>query len=190
MEMTHKKPGRKSNGYSDNIVAFQLEDQTFALPLETVVQIIPMLKLTPLPQVHPSIAGVMNFRGVAVPVINMRTYLGLEKHNLQLHTPIMLVRMHKRGTNMVGLIVDEVQDVVSIPEGQVIELDDVMPAGLGDVPILQGMLHSRNGATLLLDLEQLLINGPLKDMNLAQYEGDEIAFDQVSSPALSVVEQS
>ncbi len=145
-------------------ISFQLADRAYTLPLESVVQIIPMLKLTPLPQAHPAIAGVMNFRGRTVPVIDMRRYLALPEHRYELHTPILLIegRLRTR-TQTIGLIVDEVQEVLEIPLERIDALSEILPDGVGKIPMLYGMTHTVNGPLLLLNLAQLLAAGRTGD---------------------------
>lgn len=150
-----------------SVVSFHLAQRTYALPLKMVVQIIPMVKLTPLPQAHPAIVGVMNFRGEAVPVIDLRGYLGLPARAYDLHTPILLSYMgsgddaERVDGQLVGLVVDEVDDVVSVPYQQIARLQDILPKGLGDLPSLQGLVHTSEGAMMLLDLDHLFSEGTL-----------------------------
>lgn len=141
-------------GHQQHLVTFRLYQQIYALPIEPVVQIMEMVNIQPLPQATRSLAGVINVRGVAVPVINVRSHLGLPPTSLQLHTPIILVQVDKR---QVGLIVDEVIDVLSLLPDQVTPLENLMPNRLGSTPILRGLVHTTQGIVLILDLENLLL---------------------------------
>jgi len=138
-----------------NLVAFRLGQQTYALPIEPIVQIIEMVAITPLPQANPAVAGVINVRGTAVPIISLRCQLGLPEANLQLHTPIILVQTDEQ---MVGLVVDQVADVLNVRADQIAQPKDILPDGLADMPLLQGLMHTSQGAVLLLDLEHLLVS--------------------------------
>ena len=135
------------------LVTFRLDQKTYALPIEPIVQIIEMVTITPLPKAVNSMEGVINVRGAAVPVINLRRHLDLAETKLQLHTPIILVQTAEW---LVGLVVDQVTDVLSISADQIIHPTDVLPTGVGDVPLLQGLMHTATGAVLLLDLEFIL----------------------------------
>ncbi len=146
----HNPTRLSPNGH--NVVAVRLEQRTYALPLQSVVQIIPIAAITSLPQAHPAIEGILNFRGQAVLVINMRRYLHLPEARPNLYTPIVLVQIAER---MVGLIVDEVLDVTAVQQERVARLADILPEGLGKLPILQGLTHTDSGAMLLLNLEHL-----------------------------------
>lgn len=140
----------ESGGHT--VVTFQLEEKTYALPLASVLQIIPLVALTPLPQAHPAVAGVMNFRGRAVPVIHMRRYFGLAEAQPGLYTPIVLTQA---GNRTVGLIVDTVVDVLDLSPTRMVSLVEIMPEGLGEIPMLEGLSHADNGTILLLDLSHL-----------------------------------
>lgn len=165
-----------------NLVTFRLDRQTCALPIEPIVQIIEMVSITPIPQASKALEGVINVRGVSVPVINLRRYLGLPEAALQLHTPIILTRV---GETVVGLIVDEVLDLLTLPVDQIVHLADMMPGGLGEVPIWQGLVHTPGGIVLLLDLDHLFSAPP--DVGLTQ------AVETLSKamvPALSTEEEA
>jgi len=149
---TDSQDSQNTESATCNLVAFRLDRQTYALPIEPIVQIIEMVAITPIPQTDPAVEGVINVRGTAVPVVNLRCQLGLPEAKLQLHTPIILVRS---GERMVGLIVDQVADVLNIRADQITRPKDMLPDGLSDVPLVQGLSHTSQGALLLLDLEHL-----------------------------------
>jgi purine-binding chemotaxis protein CheW len=141
-------PGQRS------LVAFRLHRQTYALPIEPVVQIVELVAITPIPQLSQVVEGVINVRGAIVPLVNMRRHLGLPEASLHLHTPIVLVRA---GERVVGLIVDEVLDVLSLADERIARSADVLPQELGEVPLLQGLARTPDGMVLLLDLEHLFL---------------------------------
>jgi chemotaxis signal transduction protein len=181
---------REAAAYS--VVSFHLDQKTYALPLTLVAQIIPMVKLTPLPQAHPAMAGVMNFRGDAVPVIDLRRYLGLPARAYELHTPILLSytgggdRRQRRDGRVVGLIVDEVHDVVDVDHRQIARVRDILPEGLGELPSVQGLVHTSEGAMMLLDLDHLFSMGPLKSLPEGWNDGDGFEPDDVPADAPQV----
>jgi chemotaxis signal transduction protein len=182
-----------------SVVAFRLDQKTYAVSLESVAQIIPMVKLTPLPQAQRSVAGVMNFRGKAVPVIDLRRYFHLPIKAYELHTPILLAYMSapdgtsSSGERLVGLVVDEVQDVVDVAHQQVVRLNDILPHGFGELPVLQGLIHTSHGAIMLLDLAHIFSAGPLQTLpsDWEQVDGLELSEssgDLSQAPVLNQVE--
>lgn len=146
-----------------NLVAFRLGRQTYALPIEPIVQITEMVTITPVPQVSNTIEGVINVHGSTVPVINMRRHFGLPDAPLELNTPIILLQI---GGQTVGLIVDEVIDVLSIPGEQISSLAEILPEGLDDAPALRGLVRIQNATVLLLNPDRLLL--PHQTHTLAQ----------------------
>jgi purine-binding chemotaxis protein CheW len=140
------------SGQHTTLVTFGLGSQTYALPIAPVRQIIEMVTITPLPQINHTVAGVINFHGTLVPVINLRRHLSMDDAPLQLHTPIILVNISER---LVGLIVDQVLDVLERTADQIIDPNNLLPEGMGDIPLLQGLIHYQDGSILILNLEQL-----------------------------------
>ncbi len=134
-----------------NVVIFLLDGQRYALPIESIRQIIEMVTITPVPQVDHTIEGVINFHGAAVPVVNLGRHLGLTSKPPQLHTPIILATISER---MVGLMVDDVLTVLTEPLDQVIHPKDILPEGLGEIPLLSGLIHSPAGMVMLLEPAQ------------------------------------
>jgi chemotaxis signal transduction protein len=67
---------------------------------------------------------------------------------------------------MIGLIVDEVLDVLGLPSSQVARPDDILPEELGEAPLLQGVAHTADGPVLLLDPAHLFL--PHQQQVLAQ----------------------
>ncbi len=96
------------------IVVFRLANQLYALPIESVQEIQQIVELTPVPDSAPALVGMIDVRGRVVPAIDMRALVGLETGHYELDTPMILCRTHGR---LVALIVDEVDDVLSLPEG-------------------------------------------------------------------------
>lgn len=141
-------------GSSDrlNLVVFRLNRQSYALPVEHVMQIILMVAITSIPQVSDVVEGVINVHGAPVPVVNLGRHLGLRETPLQLYTPILLLRV---GEWTVGLIVDEVLDVLSFAGDQIARPADILPEELGEAAVLQGLAYSEGGMVLLLDPDHL-----------------------------------
>jgi purine-binding chemotaxis protein CheW len=137
-----------------NLVVFRLAQQSYALPVEPVKQIISMVAITPLPQVSDVVEGIINVHGTIIPVVNLSHHLGLQKTPLQLYTPILLVQI---GEGAIGLIVDEVTHVLSFPLEQITRPVDILPEELGKAAILQGLTYHEGNMVSVLDLAHLFL---------------------------------
>jgi chemotaxis signal transduction protein len=135
-----------------DVVAFRLGQQAYALPIEPMVQIVEMVTITSIPQLSAVVEGVINVHGEAVAVVKLRRHLGLPDAPLQLNTPLLLVRIDGR---TVGLIVDEVIDVFSLAAEQIARFADILPEELESAPILRGLTYVAGDAVLVLDPDNL-----------------------------------
>ena len=136
------------------VITFRLNRQVYALKVETIKKIIDMVKITPVPQLQGVMEGVINFHGTAIPVLHLSKYLSLPVQRIQLSTPILIMTV---GGRTIGLIVDEILDVVHLPISDLIPPGRFLPEELSQVPSLLGLLHAPQGTILLLDLECLFV---------------------------------
>ncbi|HNT73637.1 MAG TPA: chemotaxis protein CheW [Anaerolineae bacterium] len=169
------------------LVVFRLEAQGYAIPVEAILQIIEMVAITPIPQINPVVEGLINLRGEVVPVLNLRRYLGMSGAPLQLHTPIILV--HHTGADATGavwqkagLIVDEVLDVMTVRDEAITSLPGILPEGLRQAPMVQGLVHHAHDLVILLDVAQLFASEQLpplsmKSATLAELLPESAPFD-------------
>jgi purine-binding chemotaxis protein CheW len=162
------------------LVTFRLERQLYALPIAPIVQIIEMVAVTPLPQVHAAIKGVINWHGTLAPAIDLRSYLGLPDALPGADTHIILTQV---GGRLAGLIVDQVLDVLHLSAQQVIHPADILPLGLNATPpMIEGLARTPDGMVLLLELEQLVAHSSL---NLAAVSSVLAAQSAAQSEPLS-----
>src|SRR6185295_6288410 len=96
-----------------NLVIFRLNRIDYAITVESIQQIIEMVIIIPVLNTEEWMEGVINYHGASVPVVNLRRHFGMEVEPYRWHTPIILVNISDR---RVGLIVDEVLDVLAISE--------------------------------------------------------------------------
>ncbi len=162
--------GSKGATALKDLVTFQLDRQVFALPIEPIIQIVEMVTVTPLPQARGSLEGVINVRGTAVPVINLRRHFGMRQSAKLLDGHIILVR---HGGQTVALTVDKVLTVLNLTEGQLTRTTDMIPHELGDLPLLQGLVLGSDETLLLLDLAHLLSHQSELSLAARFWAGDQ-----------------
>jgi purine-binding chemotaxis protein CheW len=147
-----RKQNKQVEDAQINILAFQLEQQIYTLPIEIIDQIIDMVFITRLPELNDSIEGVFNYHNITVPVVNLRMFLNLPKLPPRLHTPIILVVF---SGHIVGLIVDKVIGVISHSQNSIFLPQDLLPGNLGEISILDGLIQTPENYMLMLNLENL-----------------------------------
>ena len=107
-----------------------------------------MLPATRIPGAPEQVAGVVNVRGRIVTIVDARTCLGQPRQDDE--TSLLLLEL---GTRIVGLVVDEVVDLVS-SSGETLAVRDELP-GIEAVYVRAvGQHHEQSFA--LLDTDALL----------------------------------
>ena len=97
-------------------IVFKLNEQLYGISIQNV-QIIEKIKsIMRVPKVPNCVKGVMNLRGEIIPVISLRDQFHLDEKENTDKTRIIIVKLEDA---MVGLIVDEVKEVIEIENNQV-----------------------------------------------------------------------
>ncbi|MFA5519950.1 MAG: chemotaxis protein CheW, partial [Spirochaetota bacterium] len=97
-------------------VTFLVAEENYGVSVHSVQSINEMLEITYVPHSSSYMEGVINLRGSVVPVINMRKKFNLPVKEYDLFTVILIVEVKER---LIGMIVDSVSDVVSIPASSI-----------------------------------------------------------------------
>lgn len=96
----------------DQMIAFHLSGQRYGLPIESVQEIQQIVTFSQQSGIG-AVVGMVNLRGEVIPAIDMRSLLGLEHLEYNVNTPMIICRSHQ---GLVALVVDEVEDVITLPE--------------------------------------------------------------------------
>jgi purine-binding chemotaxis protein CheW len=96
-------------------VTLGIDRETFALPVETVREILDMCEISKLPNAPQQLLGMIDVRGTAVPVIDLRTKFGLPRIDVTASTRILVLEVPSRGNVvLIGLVADRVFEVTSL----------------------------------------------------------------------------
>ncbi len=110
-----------------------------------------MTTITKVPNAPAFVEGVINLRGRVIPIIDLRTRLGMEKKDHTKDTRIIVVDLEGK---TVGFIVDSVNEVLRIP-ANVTEVPPELVTGINsDYITAVGKLEDR--LLILLDLDKVL----------------------------------
>ena len=97
-------------------IVFKLNDQLYGLSILNVEIIERIKSIMRVPKAPNCVKGVMNLRGEIIPVISLRNQFHLEEKAYTEKTRIIIVKLEDA---MVGLIVDEVKEVIEIKSDQI-----------------------------------------------------------------------
>ncbi len=93
-------------------VVIQIGSEQYGIDIKYVDNIVRVQHATRVPKVAEYIRGVINLRGEVIPIMNVRLKMNLEDTEDTKNTRIIIVKLEQYG--MVGLIVDEVKEVLTV----------------------------------------------------------------------------
>jgi purine-binding chemotaxis protein CheW len=150
--MTEDPAGRSAAaGGLDQFISFALGDDQYGVDIMAVREIKGWSGITHLPKQPDYVRGVLNLRGVMVPIIDLRCRFG---QGLTDATPLHIVIIVQIGTRQVGLLGDRVLDIVSVERAQIQMVPRVAQAA--HVEFLSGLVTVNGGMIALIDLPHLI----------------------------------
>ncbi|HHO76459.1 MAG TPA: chemotaxis protein CheW [Deltaproteobacteria bacterium] len=149
--MAYMNETQGSNGISTQFVTFALGEQTYGIPIMKLNEIIAYQQLTTIPNLPGFIKGVLNLRGLVIPVIDLRERFNMESKGYDQLTVIIILEI--AGQTM-SVIVDSVSDVITL-QSDAIKPRPHFSSGI-HTEFIQGMGIKDNKFIILLDVEKVL----------------------------------
>ncbi len=143
-----------STTQSTTYLTFYLDQELFGLNIETVREVLEYTKITKVPRTEEYMRGVINVRGHAVPVVDLRLKFGLDQGEQTVDTCIIIVELELEGeASTMGILVDGVQEVLDIPPEQIEK-----PPRLGnkiDTQFIRGIGKLEDRFVIILDIQSV-----------------------------------
>ena len=144
---THAGSSRDDSQY----LTFRLGDEEYGVEIEKVQEIKGYSAITPIPNLPAHVGGVMDLRGTIIPVTNLRSRLGMAGTECTPFTVIVVVTVGRR---TMGLIVDAVSEVLTLPSAEIQAAPDF---GVEvDARFIRGVLKAGDKVVVVLDIERIL----------------------------------
>jgi purine-binding chemotaxis protein CheW len=139
-----------------DFVVFRVEDVTCGIDILQIQEIKKIHAHAVVHRAPPYVRGLVNMRGHVVTLIDVGHRLGLGPKALDHATPAIIVSV---GGELVGLLVDEVQDVIAAEPGDVLP----PPANLGGIEgrFFEAVARTTSGLVALVDMERIAGLPPL-----------------------------
>lgn len=147
----------KAIGTTQRFLTFHLDEELYGVAISDVKEIIAHMKTTRIPKMPKYFKGVMNLRGIIIPVIDMRLKFGLDESEPTMRTAIIIIQVS--GIN-VGFVVDSVEEVLQINSDEITD-----PPTFGaklDSTYIKKMAKSGKNVVMILNLEELLTQNELE----------------------------
>ncbi len=142
------------------LVTFLVGTEEYGLAINSITEVVRPLKITPLPKMPVFIEGVINLRGVIIPVVDLRNRFELKTIK---DDPRKMRMVITRGAvhgaagaagDLLGLVVDRVNEVIHVPRK---DIDPAPGAATGrNADFITGMGKVGTRLIILIDIARIL----------------------------------
>ncbi len=137
-------------------LAFKLGAEEYGIDILHVQEIRSYEEPTRIANTPAFLKGVVNLRGVIVPVIDMRVKFHLDSATYDCFTVVIVLNVAKR---VVGMVVDAVSDVITLLPEQLRPMPEFNSAIQSDYLLAIGSINDR--MLILIDIENLMVSSEM-----------------------------
>jgi purine-binding chemotaxis protein CheW len=137
-----------------SLVRFRVGEAELAILASTVDEVISRTEMTPIPCAPPHVPGLIAYRGEALPLFDLASFVGLDPAPSERESRILVVRS---AIYRVGILCDEVSGVLQVPASRIDEPRVCRPPSLRRYAL--GEVHFDHAVAPVLDLDALLEAG-------------------------------
>lgn len=136
-------------------IVIRLGEEQYGIDIRNIETITRMQHITRVPKMPGYLKGVINLRGVVIPVLSMRLRMNLAADEITKATRIIVLNLEQEGN--VGFLVDEVREVVSLNVDEIEKIGDNTKDGKAN---LINAVGKHNGELIsLFDLSAISLEG-------------------------------
>ena len=159
MSTTSIAPAAPAAGVVTNLrefLAFKLGAEEYGIDILRVQEIRSYEEPTRIANAPPFVKGVVNLRGVIVPIIDMRLKFNLAQASYDAFTVVIVLNIRSR---VVGMVVDAVSDVITLTPDQLRPVPEFSSAIASDHILAIGAVEER--MLILVDIEKLMTSAEM-----------------------------
>lgn len=146
------KPAAEAGRASAEYLTFRLGAEEYGIDILRVQEIRSYEAPTRIANAPPHMLGVVNLRGVIVPVVDLRIKLGCERVEYNGLTVVIVLNVKGR---VVGAVVDSVSDVLELPREHIRPAPE-MTSSTVDTAFITGIASVGERMLILMDIEALM----------------------------------
>jgi len=158
-DAVEKVVGMDEDTQKGRFLTFSLGNESYGIEIMYVTEIIGIQAITEIPELPEYINGIINLRGKIIPVMDVR--LRFKKPAKEYNDRTCVIVVDIKGVAL-GLIVDSVSEVLSIPEEDIVEPPQMSKA-YGN-KYINRIGKVGNDVKLLLDCEELLVDEDINEL--------------------------
>lgn len=134
------------------LLMLRVADDPYALRAGRVVEIVPRVTLRALPHAPEFLAGLFDYRGRVVPVVDLGLLVGRRAGRDRLSTRIVVVDAAPEGGDLLGLVAEQVSDLTRFDDDRVA----AAPLGLEAAPYLGAVVRADEGLVQVIEVDRIL----------------------------------
>ena len=146
--------GDRATEFSHQYLTFTLNKRTYAIPLAQIAEITNNLELNHMPHMPKGVEGLLNLRGSVLPVINLRTRIGLPPVETKAFENILILDFEN---NRTGILVDQVESVITATQDQITPASLLLAGPEGGW--VKGFMILQDRVVVILDAQLLTALG-------------------------------
>ena len=141
----------QTNCITQDLLTFRLGREEYGIEILKVQEIRGYEAITQIANAPDFIKGVVNLRGIIVPIIDMRIKIGLSNVQYDQFTVVIILNVASR---VVGIVVDGVSDVISLESEQIKAAPDL--GSMIDTECIMGLGTIDERMLILIDIEKMM----------------------------------
>jgi purine-binding chemotaxis protein CheW len=143
------------------VVTFLIGKEKYGIEITKIDAVTEFNNVTRLPNAPIFVEGVFDFREKEVlPLINLRRKFNLPEYEDKKNSKILILKLNGK---KIGLLVDDVKDVVSFSPDKIEEKPDIL--GINNLSFIFGIVKASNIMIIILDINKLLSEKEKKELN-------------------------
>jgi len=146
-----------NDSQKDMFMTFTVGKETYGIEISHIIEIIGMQEYTEVPEMPDYIKGIINLRGNIIPLMDVRLRFRMEPRPYDDRTCVIVTVVD---TVLVGLIVDRVSEVITLPEESISSLQGV--AGTQSNRFVRSVGKTQTGIVLIVDPDKLVNDDDLE----------------------------
>ncbi len=157
-----------SQGELQQFLTFHLDNEEYGVDITQVMEIRGWSETTRLPNTPEYVMGIINLRGVVVPVMDIRRRFGMEPAKISEKSVVIILSSTERS---LGILVDGVSDILEVTSSAIKAPPTVSDSIEAD--FLQGLVAEEKRMVVILNPEKLFSIRILEDVHRKAEQMDE-----------------
>ena len=140
---------------SGKYLTFSIDGEDYGVEILKVKEIIGLMDITKVPNTPKYVRGVINLRGMVIPVIDIRKKFGLTSAADTRETSVIVVEISRNSTAVsTGMLVDSVSEVMDVAKEDINEAPSF--GGGHSTDYILGMAKTNGSVRILINVDMLL----------------------------------